>query len=1030
MNFGRIITADCVNSAPPIDERCSDPAFALAHPEICPVEPSLIIKPGLALACALYGSVQFRAFKVINGVEQDVSSETIFSTSSADVVVVGAASGNATGVAAGDATITATYQGIQAHAAVTVIGTGAQENCCDEITVAIVAVLDVTKSMGLGFSGGLTRLGYGRTAIKSFISGMNDTKDMAGLIRFHKEEVEVVQSLTFDLAAVGALVDTVSQTQQMTTFYDALVQAVAELDASSADRKVILLVSDGEDTSDTYLSGGNPLEVAEGFKNLGGIIMCLGVRAHGKGYNLLSRLATGGMFLNAVPSNSTAAMAYLNGLRGYVCGGNCSPAGNVYEATPALEYTGFANWTVTGGGSVDLIGKGLMDHIPSAALYVNLRSLAQAATDDSLAVMTTTAGIALAADSKYRLSVELAGNQIIDATPYKAFVEIFYLDGTGVEQTILNQIINVTDHKQPFNTYTYIIQPSYAGTAYIRIGMDSLPYGVTPKTGLLLNEVKLTNLDTLETLFLDDFNTENMVFTPPKCGEVPGYDPGEDCYGDGCLEEPPPEQQPDPNPLPDAEQGSPPPGFWTSTKSATENCPAGWMNLTSLVPVMTGQTTPSGEVFGDIELPLGDPLWTVFSASPHTDALYAGSLETQLEEPVFGYVGYKFTSPTVISGFRFTGPIKAFKRTILSLEASANGTSWTVLGTFIHEQPGFLPPNNFHAIPYDPIAARFTNTTAYTYYRLGMRYEWSLAAPKGIHSSNSLIGSVEFYGNSASVTATATATSEISQVDADTKATAAARAAATEQLNCSQSWTKTASHPLNCPWYQVGPPVVGTGTYTSLISEDDAETKATALAIADAQSKLSCGGSNNDQPIIINQFGAATPYPSVQTVEGFSGVPSKITCVLHGVKHTWIEDVHVLLRAPNGQYLLLMAKNVGSYDVGSASFPSPTWTFDDDAAGPLPYDMPSPATYANWQTGTYQPSGLSGKPGFAAIIPTLNPYFPLPAEQDGAAYLTTFAALLATMAPGDANGPWCLFVYDASENLAGRILRWEVILTP
>src|SRR4051812_44459609 len=109
MNFPIIIKADCnPQTQPPPDARCGDPAFALAHPEICLTTPVLRLKPGIALGCIL-GSVQFQTFLDQGGVEAHLTTGVIYSVSNPALALIGAISGNLTGIAPGLITVTATY---------------------------------------------------------------------------------------------------------------------------------------------------------------------------------------------------------------------------------------------------------------------------------------------------------------------------------------------------------------------------------------------------------------------------------------------------------------------------------------------------------------------------------------------------------------------------------------------------------------------------------------------------------------------------------------------------------------------------------------------------------------------------------------------------------------------------------------------------------------------------------------------------------------------------------------------------------
>ena len=302
MKFGFITTQPCVNVPPPADPRCADDAFAATHPDICPVATRLILKPGRALTCALK-SIQFRAYLVSNGVETDVTVDSTFATSNPAIALIGASSGNCTGLSQGDVTVSATYAGYTAVSDLVVLG-NVGESCCDSQTVAMLVMVDTSRSMSLAFSGSYaTRLDFARAAATRFISEVNDAKDIVGLQSFNGASVVPISSPVADAAGVAALVPEIEQTQQMTAYYDALKAAIDELKLVSADLKVIVLISDGEDTSDAarngYVGADSPITLLSDFKDSGGVVMCVGCRASGGGFALLSALATYGLITDS-----------------------------------------------------------------------------------------------------------------------------------------------------------------------------------------------------------------------------------------------------------------------------------------------------------------------------------------------------------------------------------------------------------------------------------------------------------------------------------------------------------------------------------------------------------------------------------------------------------------------------------------------------------------------------------------------------------------------------------------------------------
>jgi subtilisin-like proprotein convertase family protein len=157
-------------------------------------------------------------------------------------------------------------------------------------------------------------------------------------------------------------------------------------------------------------------------------------------------------------------------------------------------------------------------------------------------------------------------------------------------------------------------------------------------------------------------------------------------------------------------------------------------------------------------------------------------------------------------------------------------------------------------------------------------------------------------------------------------------------------------------------------------------------------------GTNNNfanvNAITIPSLGAATPYASKITVAGQPTNPSKVTVTLRGVKHTYPDDIDVVLVGPGGQKILLMS-DVG----GGAGITSATLTFDDAAASKLP-------DASLITSGTFKPSDFSGSTSdtFAS---------PAPAGP----YATTLAAFNGV----NPNGDWSLYVVDDEAGDSGAI---------
>lgn len=208
MNFDKTTVADCI--IPPVqppDGRCSDADYALAHPGTC--ASALILKPSLINVC-LMGSVQFKVYEFRNGTETLVTSGLAFESSNLDVFPVGVNSGSGTGLEAGDAIITVTNaDGKTASAKVTVFPT---VNCCDEIEVTSLVVLDVSRSSSLPFGAGYsTRLDFAKAAAKLFSTPVRVGNDQAKILTLDVEVVDVTEGFSTDDDQIQAAIDSIQQ---------------------------------------------------------------------------------------------------------------------------------------------------------------------------------------------------------------------------------------------------------------------------------------------------------------------------------------------------------------------------------------------------------------------------------------------------------------------------------------------------------------------------------------------------------------------------------------------------------------------------------------------------------------------------------------------------------------------------------------------------------------------------------------------------------------------------------------------------
>jgi subtilisin-like proprotein convertase family protein len=129
--------------------------------------------------------------------------------------------------------------------------------------------------------------------------------------------------------------------------------------------------------------------------------------------------------------------------------------------------------------------------------------------------------------------------------------------------------------------------------------------------------------------------------------------------------------------------------------------------------------------------------------------------------------------------------------------------------------------------------------------------------------------------------------------------------------------------------------------------------------------------------------GPASPYPFAIPVSGKVGKVADLNVVLSGVTQQFMEDLDILLVAPNGAKALILSDRCVS-----AFVTNNTYTLDDEAATAFP-------TGATCPSGTYQPADTGAGDTFAAPAPA-GPYTPALSAFDGL----------------DPNGTWNLFITD------------------
>lgn len=160
---------------------------------------------------------------------------------------------------------------------------------------------------------------------------------------------------------------------------------------------------------------------------------------------------------------------------------------------------------------------------------------------------------------------------------------------------------------------------------------------------------------------------------------------------------------------------------------------------------------------------------------------------------------------------------------------------------------------------------------------------------------------------------------------------------------------------------------------------------------------------NSTAPTLTDAAGPASIYPSTINVAGFDGQVGGISVILHGVSHTFPDDLDILLVGPGGQKVMLMSDAGGDrrFSISHA-----TLTIRDDAASELP-------DRSAILSGTYRPTDFEA--GDA-----------LPAPAPAGPYGTALSVFNGT----SPNGTWQLFVADDAGEDSGRLAAgWSLAVT-
>jgi subtilisin-like proprotein convertase family protein len=224
--------------------------------------------------------------------------------------------------------------------------------------------------------------------------------------------------------------------------------------------------------------------------------------------------------------------------------------------------------------------------------------------------------------------------------------------------------------------------------------------------------------------------------------------------------------------------------------------------------------------------------------------------------------------------------------------------------------------------------------------------------------------------------------------------------------------TVTGVGPFACVWRKNGAVLVGetnsslllpmlntlsAGNYTlELHGPCNSVTNTTSLQVINATS----GRWSNTNLLVIPQLGVASTYPSKILVQCAPKSISHLAVTLHGLTHSFPDDVDIMLVAPNGTAIKLLSDCGGS---GANAISNVDLTFSAEAMAFL-------SDNAKIRAGIYRPSDYPND---------IDP-FQSPAPTN--ATTTNLFAFYGT----NPNGYWSLFVVDDHGQDAGSLKGWTL----
>lgn len=159
--------------------------------------------------------------------------------------------------------------------------------------------------------------------------------------------------------------------------------------------------------------------------------------------------------------------------------------------------------------------------------------------------------------------------------------------------------------------------------------------------------------------------------------------------------------------------------------------------------------------------------------------------------------------------------------------------------------------------------------------------------------------------------------------------------------------------------------------------------------------------------LVVRTTKTAPAYPAPITVSGLSGQVTDVDVALHGLAHSYLKDLDVLVVGPAGQRALVMSDVGGSDPVAGVDL-----VLDDEAASSLPEN--------SVQSGTFRPTDSD----VDALAGDTDDFIGQPGSTDGD------GSALSVFDGTDPNGTWKLYVVDDAADDTGAITGgWSLHIT-